>query len=88
MTCNNGSDVRLILFSDYAVMQEIEDDSQKWFDLATDSEAEEAQKSYFFDNLNWYCSLKPFGNLFLSWKCKFRNFGVLNDSTAESARHQ
>jgi len=39
-------------------MQEREDDSQKWFDLATDSEAEEAQKSYFFDNLNWYYSWK------------------------------
>ena len=35
-------------------MQEREDDPQKWFDLATDSEAEEAQKTYFFDNLNWY----------------------------------
>lgn len=54
-------------------MREREDDSQKWFDLATDSEAEEAQKSYFFDNLNWYCF--PFLKVHI--RCIFRNYGVV-----------
>jgi hypothetical protein len=40
-------------------MQERENDARKWSDLATDSEAEEAQKAYFLDNLNRYYFLVP-----------------------------
>lgn len=34
-------------------MQDKDDYFEKWADLATDSEAEEAQKNSFFDTLNW-----------------------------------
>lgn len=37
----------------HAVMQDKDDNFEKWADLATDSEAEEAQKNSFFDTLNW-----------------------------------
>lgn len=48
--CGKINNIIILL---HAVMQDKDNYFEKWADLATDSEAEEAQKNSFFDTLNW-----------------------------------